>query len=178
LKPLIDRLRPDIGWCRDYFAALEPHATGGVYVNFLHNDEGEARVRAAYGDRYERLAAIKARYDPDNSLPLEPEHPAIEQRWRLISVDLDLVGGELQVRRGGGEEAAPGHPATFGATALQDWLQDRSLEPGPLFCAMLNSGRLAQAGHDLTWLSPAAACQIPLRSSGLSSGATAGLHPP
>jgi hypothetical protein len=104
LKPLIDRLRPDIGWCRDYFAALEPHATGGVYVNFLHNDEGEARVRAAYGDRYERLAAIKARYDPDNSLPLEPEHPAIEQRWRLISVDLDLVGGELQVRRGGGRK--------------------------------------------------------------------------
>ncbi|TAN32854.1 FAD-binding oxidoreductase [bacterium] len=57
---------PDISWCRDYFAALEPHSTGGVYVNFLHNDEGEARVRAAYGPRYERLARIKARYDPDN----------------------------------------------------------------------------------------------------------------
>lgn len=41
-------------------------ATGGVYVNFLHNDEGEARIRAAYGNRYERLARIKARYDPDN----------------------------------------------------------------------------------------------------------------
>ena len=57
---------PDIAWCRDYFAAAEPHATGGVYVNFLHNDEGEARVRAAYGTRYERLARIKSRYDPDN----------------------------------------------------------------------------------------------------------------
>ncbi|HEX6348949.1 MAG TPA: FAD-binding oxidoreductase [Candidatus Dormibacteraeota bacterium] len=57
---------PDIGWCREFFAALEPHATGGVYVNFLHNDEGEARIRAAYGDRYARLARIKARYDPDN----------------------------------------------------------------------------------------------------------------
>jgi FAD/FMN-containing dehydrogenase len=57
---------PDIEWCRDYFAAMEPHATGGVYVNFLHHDEGEARVRAAYGPRYERLARIKARYDPDN----------------------------------------------------------------------------------------------------------------
>ena len=56
----------DIAWCREYFAAMEPHATGGVYVNFLHNDEGEARVRAAYGDRYERLAAIKSRYDPAN----------------------------------------------------------------------------------------------------------------
>jgi len=56
----------DIEWCREYFAAMERHATGGVYVNFLHNDEGEDRVRAAYGDRYERLARIKARYDPDN----------------------------------------------------------------------------------------------------------------
>jgi FAD/FMN-containing dehydrogenase len=57
---------PDIAWCREYAAAMAPHATGGVYVNFLHNDEGEARVRAAYGDRYDRLAEIKAHYDPDN----------------------------------------------------------------------------------------------------------------
>jgi FAD/FMN-containing dehydrogenase len=57
---------PDIAWCREYAAAMAPHATGGVYVNFLHNDEGEARVRAAYGGHYDRLAAIKARYDPDN----------------------------------------------------------------------------------------------------------------
>lgn len=59
-------MHADIAWCRKFFAALEPHATGGVYVNFLHNDEGDARVRAAYGPRYERLAKIKARYDPDN----------------------------------------------------------------------------------------------------------------
>jgi FAD/FMN-containing dehydrogenase len=57
---------PDIAWCREYAAAIAPHATGGVYVNFLHNDEGEARVRAAYGGHYDRLAAIKARYDPKN----------------------------------------------------------------------------------------------------------------
>ena len=45
---------------------MAAHATGGVYVNFLHNDDGEARIRAAYGDHYDRLAALKARYDPDN----------------------------------------------------------------------------------------------------------------
>lgn len=57
---------PDINWCRGLFAALEPHATGGVYVNFMHNDEGEARVEASYGKRFDRLAGIKARYDPEN----------------------------------------------------------------------------------------------------------------
>jgi FAD/FMN-containing dehydrogenase len=57
---------PDIAWCREYFAAMEPHSTGGVYVNFLHSDEGEARIREAYGGRYERLARIKGRYDPGN----------------------------------------------------------------------------------------------------------------
>ena len=56
----------DIAWCREYFAAMGPHSTGGVYVNFLHGDEGDARTRAAYGNRYERLARIKVRFDPDN----------------------------------------------------------------------------------------------------------------
>ena len=56
---------PDTGWYRDTFRALRPHATGGVYVNFV-DDEGQARVRAAYGLRYQRLARIKARYDPAN----------------------------------------------------------------------------------------------------------------
>jgi len=54
-----------IGWTRGCFEALAPHATGGVYVNFLGN-EGDERVRAAYGHHYERLTALKARYDPDN----------------------------------------------------------------------------------------------------------------
>jgi FAD/FMN-containing dehydrogenase len=57
---------PDTRWCREQFAALRPHATGGVYVNFLHHDEADARIRAAYGARYERLARLKGRYDPRN----------------------------------------------------------------------------------------------------------------
>jgi hypothetical protein len=55
-----------IAWARDYFDALQPHAGGRVYVNFL-GDEGQDRVRAAYGERnYERLAALKRTYDPTN----------------------------------------------------------------------------------------------------------------
>jgi FAD/FMN-containing dehydrogenase len=40
-----------------------------VYVNYL-GDEGESRVMAAYGANYERLAAIKKKYDPANFLRL------------------------------------------------------------------------------------------------------------
>jgi FAD/FMN-containing dehydrogenase len=55
-----------IAWARDFYDALQPHATGRVYVNFL-GDEGEGRVHAAYGDRaHERLAQLKRVYDPGN----------------------------------------------------------------------------------------------------------------
>ncbi len=51
---------------RDFFADLEPLVPGGVYVNYL-GDEGEDRVRAAYGtEKYERLVALKNQYDPAN----------------------------------------------------------------------------------------------------------------
>jgi FAD/FMN-containing dehydrogenase len=54
------------GWVRDYWNALAPHASGtGGYVNFMAEQDGE-RVRSAYGDKYPRLQAIKASYDPDN----------------------------------------------------------------------------------------------------------------
>jgi hypothetical protein len=52
-------------WVRGLSAALEPYQTG-VYVNFLM-EEGEERIRQAYGDdKYDRLSALKRRYDPDN----------------------------------------------------------------------------------------------------------------
>ncbi len=55
-----------IAWARGLFDALTPHATGGVYVNFMPEDEDQ-RVRAgAYGANYERLAKLKAKYDPEN----------------------------------------------------------------------------------------------------------------
>ena len=54
-----------IAWARAYWDALHPHSAGGAYVNFMM-DEGEDRVKATYRGNYERLARIKAKYDPDN----------------------------------------------------------------------------------------------------------------
>jgi FAD/FMN-containing dehydrogenase len=55
-----------IAWARDCHAALAEHVTAGVYVNFLSHDEGQDRLRAAYGGNADRLRQVKATYDPDN----------------------------------------------------------------------------------------------------------------
>jgi FAD/FMN-containing dehydrogenase len=52
-------------WTIDYFEALHPYSAGGAYVNMMM-DEGQERVKASYGDNYDRLARIKAEYDPTN----------------------------------------------------------------------------------------------------------------
>jgi FAD/FMN-containing dehydrogenase len=56
----------NLAWTRETWDALQPFSTGGVYVNDVADDEGEDRARAAYGSNYDRLARIKAEYDPDN----------------------------------------------------------------------------------------------------------------
>ncbi len=53
-------------WAKNYWEALHPYGAGGAYINFMMDGEGEDRIRATYGDNYERLARIKAKYDPDN----------------------------------------------------------------------------------------------------------------
>jgi FAD/FMN-containing dehydrogenase len=61
-------------WARDYWSALAPFHTS-VYVNFLM-EEGEARVRQAYGEaKYERLRALKRKYDPANVFRLNQNIP-------------------------------------------------------------------------------------------------------
>ena len=57
---------PNIAWVRDLWSRIQPFAPGGVYVNELGEDDGDDRVRQAYGGNYTRLARIKARYDPHN----------------------------------------------------------------------------------------------------------------
>jgi FAD/FMN-containing dehydrogenase len=54
-----------IAWARAFFAAAAPFALGSVYVNFMTQEEG-GRVADAYGPNYERLIAVKQRYDPHN----------------------------------------------------------------------------------------------------------------
>jgi FAD/FMN-containing dehydrogenase len=52
-------------WARAYYDALHPFGAGGAYLNFMM-EEGEDRIRATYRDNYARLAAVKAKYDPEN----------------------------------------------------------------------------------------------------------------
>lgn len=54
-----------VRWARELWAAMQPYSTGGVYANNL-GDEGDERVRAAFGDNYVRLSEIKRQYDPTN----------------------------------------------------------------------------------------------------------------
>jgi len=58
-----------IRWAREFWAAMQPYSTGGVYVNYLGReaDEGPERIKAAYGpEKYARLVALKNKYDPTN----------------------------------------------------------------------------------------------------------------
>jgi FAD/FMN-containing dehydrogenase len=65
----------NISWARAFHDALQPFATGGVYVNFL-SEEGDERIKAAYGaEKYARLARNKARYDPENLFRLNQNIP-------------------------------------------------------------------------------------------------------
>jgi FAD/FMN-containing dehydrogenase len=54
-----------IAWARNLMAATTKYSTGSVYVNFMTAEEGD-RVRNAYGENYERLVALKTKYDPTN----------------------------------------------------------------------------------------------------------------
>lgn len=52
-------------WTKDYWAAVHPYSMGGAYVNFMM-EEGTDRVKATYRDSYQRLVAVKRKYDPTN----------------------------------------------------------------------------------------------------------------
>lgn len=53
-------------WAVDYWEATHPYSAGAAYANFMMDDEGQERVRATDGANYDRLAEVKAAYDPGN----------------------------------------------------------------------------------------------------------------
>jgi len=64
----------NVCWVRNLFQSLRPSMTPGVYINFMSGDEDD-RVREAYHERWERLIAIKSRYDPHNLFRLNQNIP-------------------------------------------------------------------------------------------------------
>lgn len=56
----------NIGWARSAWNDMKVHSTGGTYINFFNGDETADRDRAALGGAIERLAKIKAQWDPQN----------------------------------------------------------------------------------------------------------------
>jgi hypothetical protein len=55
----------NVAWVRDYYKALEPHSEAGGYINFMDADD-QGRIKDNYKGNYDRLTAIKAKYDPQN----------------------------------------------------------------------------------------------------------------
>ena len=64
----------NVEWVRKLFETLRPAMTPGVYINFMSGDE-EDRTREAYRERWERLVAVKSKYDPENFLRLNQNIP-------------------------------------------------------------------------------------------------------
>ena len=64
-NPLAEDVGRRTEWVRRAWAKIEP-LTRGQYVNLAATDDRAARILAAYGDNYPRLAALKKRYDPTN----------------------------------------------------------------------------------------------------------------
>jgi FAD/FMN-containing dehydrogenase len=67
-----------IGWARGFYADTARFATGGVYVNFMPDDETDRVARGAYGANYERLTKLKAKFDPKNLFRLNQNVPPAE----------------------------------------------------------------------------------------------------
>ena len=71
----------NIAWAREMYTVLRPFGMGGVYVNNL-GDEGHERVKAAYGENYDRLVTLKRKYDPDNLFRLNQNvHPRTKDQF-------------------------------------------------------------------------------------------------
>jgi hypothetical protein len=66
IDPNPQKAGPVTRWTKAYWEAVHPFDLGGAYPNFMMDDEGDARLKATYGDNYARLAAVKRKFDPAN----------------------------------------------------------------------------------------------------------------
>jgi FAD/FMN-containing dehydrogenase len=95
-------------WAGAFQEAMAAHATGGVYVNLLGEDE-DGRVPAAYGENYRRLVELKTRWDPDNRFEMNYNvKPRSEP------------GVELSAYRAAPRPVCPGEGATCGAVPCRN----------------------------------------------------------
>jgi FAD/FMN-containing dehydrogenase len=65
----------NVAWARETYDAVQPHFATRRYVNYLEDEAAEAQIRDAYGPNYERLAELKAKYDPANLFHLNQNIP-------------------------------------------------------------------------------------------------------
>jgi FAD/FMN-containing dehydrogenase len=79
----------NIAWVRESWAGMKRFSTGGTYINFLTQDEGSERTRAALGENLQRLAQVKARWDPENTFRtnwnIQPARVIDHQPERVIA---------------------------------------------------------------------------------------------
>ena len=61
-----------IAWVRDLWSKVEPNTLGSAYINHIAGDDRPEKVRASFGGNYERLSALKRKYDPENLFRLNP----------------------------------------------------------------------------------------------------------
>jgi FAD/FMN-containing dehydrogenase len=65
----------NVAWTRHLWAKLEPLTAGNTYINHLAGDDRPEKIRASYGQNYEKLVALKNKYDPTNLFRLNPNVP-------------------------------------------------------------------------------------------------------
>lgn len=88
-----------ISWARDFFNAAAPHAMGGVYVNFLTEEEVD-RIPAAYRPEvWKRLVEVKSKWDPKNLFRMN-QHQAFAVRTNEVPKEWPSADGSLECRRG------------------------------------------------------------------------------
>ena len=65
-----------IGWLRNIWSRVEPHLQGSVYINHVAADDIPEKVRASFGENYQRLRELKAKFDPKNFFRMNANIPS------------------------------------------------------------------------------------------------------